>query len=100
VVLPDTGPIAPEALLYGEDAGRVVVSCSPDRLPEILERAASHGVPAQEAGTVGDPGGRLEIRTPGGGTSYGWNTVSLRRAYCDAIPRRMQTDGSPGSERP
>ncbi|HSE52067.1 MAG TPA: hypothetical protein VLB00_07740, partial [Gemmatimonadales bacterium] len=90
---------APEALLYGEDAGRVVASCAPERLPEILERAAAHGVPAQEAGTVGAPGGRLEIRTRNGGTSYGWDTVSLRRAYCDAIPRRMRTEGSSGTER-
>ena len=100
VDLPDAGAVAPEALLYGEDAGRVVVSCPPECVSELMERAASHGVPAQEAGTVGSPGGRLEIRTRDGGISYGWDTVSLRRAYCDAIPRRMRTDGTPGSERP
>jgi phosphoribosylformylglycinamidine synthase len=100
VVLPDAGGVPSEALLYGEDAGRVVVSCPPDRLPGILQRAATHGVPAREAGTVGAPGGRLEIRTRSGGTSYGWDTVALRRAYCDAIPRRMRTDGGSGTERP
>ena len=100
VILPDAGAVAPEALLYGEDAGRVVVSCAADRVPEILALAASQGVPVQAAGTVGAPNGRLEIRSSDGGTSYGWDTMSLRRAYCDAIPRRMRTDGGSGPERP
>jgi phosphoribosylformylglycinamidine synthase subunit PurL len=82
-----------EALLYGEDAGRVIVSCEVGRVAELLALAAEHGVPAEPIGEVGPPDGALEIRLRGRGTTFQWRTPELRRIYFDAIPRRMRTDG-------
>jgi phosphoribosylformylglycinamidine synthase len=76
-----------EALLYGEDGARVVVSCSPTAAPDLIALAAEHGVPAARVGAVGDPGGRLELRT--GSRVFSWVIDDLRRIYYDAIPRRM-----------
>ncbi len=76
-----------EGLLFGEDGARVVVSCSPGALAGLLALAAERGVTALQAGTVGAPDGRLELRA--GGRLLGWETKALRRIYFEAIPRRM-----------
>jgi phosphoribosylformylglycinamidine synthase subunit PurL len=81
------GSLPDEALLYGEDGARVVVSCSPTAAPDLIALAAEHGVPAARVGAVGDPGGRLELRT--GSRVFSWVIDDLRRIYYDAIPRRM-----------
>jgi phosphoribosylformylglycinamidine synthase II len=83
---------APEALLYGEDMARAVVSCSPDRVPALLELAGQHRVPAATAGTVGPPGGELDIRLPASHAGFAWPIAALRQAYFEAIPRRMRAD--------
>ena len=93
VELPAPGDASAEALLYGEDAGRVIVSCEGSDLPALLALAAEHGVPAAELGRVGPADGPLEIGLPRRGTSFSWPTRELRRIYFDAIPRRMRTDG-------
>jgi phosphoribosylformylglycinamidine synthase len=80
--------LAPEALLYGEDAGRVVVSCAAESVDELLGLAGERGVPAFPAGTVGDEGGTMELRA--GTRVFNWVTPALRRIYFEAIPRRMQ----------
>jgi phosphoribosylformylglycinamidine synthase len=76
-----------EAVLYGENGARAVVSCSAPAVSDLLALAAEHGVPAVAVGSVGDPGGRLELRT--GSRVFSWGIDDLRRVYCDAIPRRM-----------
>jgi phosphoribosylformylglycinamidine synthase subunit PurL len=76
------------ALLYGEDGARAVVSCAPESLPRFLALAARHGVPALDAGSVGEPGGTLSIRA--GGTVLAWSIDALRTIYFEAIPRRMR----------
>jgi phosphoribosylformylglycinamidine synthase len=81
------GVLADEALLYGENGARAVVSCSPSAAPDLLSLAAEHRVAAALVGTVGDPGGKLELRTGTG--RYSWSIDELRRVYSDAIPRRM-----------
>jgi phosphoribosylformylglycinamidine synthase len=48
-----------DALLFGESAGRIVVSCARFHLEALLALAARHGVPAAEIGRVG--GTRLTI---------------------------------------
>jgi phosphoribosylformylglycinamidine synthase len=79
--------IADEALLYGEDGARVVVSCPAPAASDLLALAAEHGVPAAAVGTVGEPGGSLELRTAS--RVFAWPVDDLRRVYFDAIPRRM-----------
>jgi phosphoribosylformylglycinamidine synthase len=80
--------IVPEALLFGEDAGRVVTSVAPDRAEDLASLARAHAVPAYRAGRVADPAGALELRL--GGNLFTWVVPDLRRIYFEAIPRRMQ----------
>jgi phosphoribosylformylglycinamidine synthase len=82
------GSVPLEALLYGEDAGRVVVSCSPEHFQQLTALAREHRVPAYRAGRVGEGSGDLELRV--GGELFSWNIAGLRRTYFEAIPRRMQ----------
>ena len=82
------GPTDDIGLLYGEDAGRVVVSCRPADHDALLALAREHGVPAHVVGTVGASGGRLTIRT--GRATYSWPAPELRTTYLEAIPRRMR----------
>jgi phosphoribosylformylglycinamidine synthase len=77
-----------DGLLYGEDMGRVVVSCAPAAAPELLALCGEHGVPAFDAGRVGRPGGSLELRA--GGRLFNWGIAALRQTYFEAIPRRMR----------
>jgi phosphoribosylformylglycinamidine synthase len=55
--LPDT------ALLFGEDHGRVVVSCGPDDEDEVRRLASDYGVPCARIGTVTGEGAALAIET-------------------------------------
>jgi phosphoribosylformylglycinamidine synthase II len=80
--------VALEGLLYGEDMGRVVVSCAPDQAGALRALCREHGVPAFEAGRVGAAGGPLELRA--GGRLLSWGIGSLRQIYFEAIPRRMR----------
>jgi phosphoribosylformylglycinamidine synthase len=98
VALANAAGLAPVSLLYGEDAARVIASCRRERVTELLAMAASHGVPAEAAGCVGEAGGRLEIHLRDTHVSYGWSSLELRRTYFEAIPRRMRVDGERGME--
>ena len=80
--------LEPEALLYGEDAGRVVASCGPASADALLALAREHEVPIVRAGRVTEAGGALELRA--GAHVFSWSTPALRRIYFEAIPRRMQ----------
>ena len=75
-----------EGLLYGEDAGRVVVSVDPAQRDALVELTRRHQVPAFRAGRTG--GSRLELRV--GSRVFSWVLESLRKTYFEAIPRRMQ----------
>lgn len=80
--------VSPEALLFGEDGARAVVSCMSTRCDALLALAREHGVPAFVAGTVGELRGSLEVQV--GATRLKWATEELRRTYYEAIPRRMR----------
>ncbi|MBI2882095.1 MAG: phosphoribosylformylglycinamidine synthase subunit PurL [Candidatus Tectomicrobia bacterium] len=54
----------PEALLFGEEQGRVVASLPADRLPRLESLGREAGVPLQALGTVG--GDRFVIRVSAG----------------------------------
>jgi phosphoribosylformylglycinamidine synthase len=72
------------ALLFGEAAGRVVVS-TPDPAT-VLRLAREHGVPAAEIGTV-DGGDALTIRM--GARQLAVPLARLDDAYFETIPRIM-----------
>jgi phosphoribosylformylglycinamidine synthase len=78
--------VAPGGLLYGEDAGRVVLSADPAHSAALAELAREHAVPLFRAGRTG--GATLELRSGSGVLS--WDVEALRRTYFEAIPRRMQ----------
>jgi phosphoribosylformylglycinamidine synthase II len=78
----------PEAVLYGEDGARAVVSCSAGQIEPILALCREHQVPAFRAGRVGPASSTLELRVGAG--LFSWEITALRRTYFTAIPRRMQ----------
>jgi phosphoribosylformylglycinamidine synthase len=78
--------VSPEGLLYGEDAGRVVISAEPGHTAALVELARVHSVPLFHAGRVGGEG--LELRLEA--RVFRWHVATLRRIYFEAIPRRMQ----------
>jgi phosphoribosylformylglycinamidine synthase subunit PurL len=91
VQLREATELSPEALLYGEDAGRVIVSCEAGAVQALVALAGQHGVHAEEIGSVGGAGGTLEVGLEGRGIRFTWETRELRRIYHDAIPRRMRS---------
>ncbi len=85
VELADT--IRPDALLFGEAPGRVLVAT---RSPgEVVRLAREAGVPAREIGRTGDE--RLVIGPPGGPAWIDAPLERLRAIWAGAIPRRMES---------
>jgi phosphoribosylformylglycinamidine (FGAM) synthase-like enzyme len=80
--------LTPHQWLFGEDHGRVVISCSHGQADGVLALAAAHGVPALAAGTVGERHGALTISA--GSDSWQWPADELRGIFFNAIPRRLQ----------
>jgi phosphoribosylformylglycinamidine synthase len=80
--------VADDALLYGEDQGRVVASCAPAAVDRLLALAGAHGVPAADVGAVEVPGAALTVHR--WERSWTWSAAALRETYYEAIPRRMR----------
>ena len=76
-----------DALLYGEDGARAVVSFDPGAVEALRALALDHRVPLSVVGSVGAAGGDLRITV--GTASMAWATGDLRQIYFTAIPRRM-----------
>ncbi|HTO96768.1 MAG TPA: phosphoribosylformylglycinamidine synthase subunit PurL [Myxococcales bacterium] len=72
--------LRPDALLFGEDAGRVVISYAPDKRPELEAICEEAGAPLVEIGQVGGASlvveGLLEAKV-----------AELKQAWSSAIPR-------------
>jgi phosphoribosylformylglycinamidine synthase len=78
--------IRPDALLFGEAPGRVLVAtAAPD---EVLRRAREAGVPAREIGRTG--GERLVIGPVGGPAWIDAPLERLRAIWAEALPGRME----------
>jgi phosphoribosylformylglycinamidine synthase len=77
-----------EALLFGEDGARAVVSCRAGDLDALLVLAREHGVPAHAAGAVAGPGGEFTIATDA--ARHAWPAARLRELHDQGIPRRMR----------
>jgi len=83
VTLPDR--LRPEALLFGESTGRVVVASA---LPEaLLALAREGGVPARQVGETG--GRRLRVAASAGATWIDADLSHLRGIWAAALPRRL-----------
>ena len=80
--------IPADALLYGEDGARAVVSCAPDHAATLEALAREHGVPVFRAGRVERASGDLTVDVAG--QSLSWSIPALRKIYFEAIPRRMR----------
>ena len=83
--LPDT------ALLFGEDQGRVVVSCAPGAVEQLQRLAADYGVPCTRIGTVTGAGSALRIETVSSALRLELDV--LRERYFGAIPGIMNEAG-------
>jgi phosphoribosylformylglycinamidine synthase len=74
--------VRPDALQFGESAGRIVVSCERRYVQPLLDLAAKHGVPAAAVGTVG--GTRLRI-----GNWIDCPVEELADAWQQGLPRAL-----------
>jgi len=92
-------PLPAAAVLFGEAQGRIVVSCAPEHVDEVLGAAERHGVTAMRVGTVGARGGRFRIRLPHAVVDA--DVDAMAHAYRDALPTIMDISPSaPGSSSP
>ncbi|MFI5216552.1 MAG: phosphoribosylformylglycinamidine synthase subunit PurL [Candidatus Limnocylindria bacterium] len=78
--------IRPDALLFGESTGRVIVTSA--RPEELLAKAREAGVPAQRIGSTG--GARLRIGPPAGAAWIDAALAELHAIWSRAIPRRLE----------
>jgi phosphoribosylformylglycinamidine synthase len=83
------GAMTIEALLFGEDHNRALVSVAQDRVAAVRSLAMQHAVPAVRIGTVGAAGARLELAV--GPSALSFDVGELRALYFGAIPRRVET---------
>jgi phosphoribosylformylglycinamidine synthase II len=75
------------ALLFGEAQSRVVLSCDASRTGELLRHFETAGVAARRIGRVGSVDGRFRVTA--GDATVDVPVAMLVRAYCEAIPKRM-----------
>ncbi|MDX1566848.1 MAG: AIR synthase-related protein, partial [Longimicrobiales bacterium] len=79
--------LPPVPLLFGESQGRVVISCTEERVDDVFRLAKQHGIPCRRIGTVTAEGTPFRIRTPGG--EIRCEAPAMEEAYFDTIPRIM-----------
>jgi phosphoribosylformylglycinamidine synthase len=80
--------ITAEALLYGEDGARAVVSCAPGSAERVEAVCREYGVPSFRAGRVTSASDDLAVVAAG--QAFTWSIPALRSIYFEAIPRRMR----------
>jgi phosphoribosylformylglycinamidine synthase len=78
--------IRPDALLFGESTGRVLVATG--NCDAFLERARAADVPARRIGTTG--GARLVIRAPASNPWIDLSVSDIEAVWARAIPRRLE----------
>ena len=81
--------MALEFLLFGEDAGRVVVSCDPIQLPRIQQVAGEYGISADVLGETGTD--RVEIAV-GEQPVISASVEELRYSYEGALEKALRTE--------
>jgi len=84
-----SGGLFPEFVFWGEDAGRIVLSCDPANTGRIQSIGADHQIDAEVIGeTIPD---RLEIALDGR-TVISAAISELKFAYEDALESALRTD--------
>jgi phosphoribosylformylglycinamidine synthase len=74
------------AALFGESASRVVVSVAPDRVDDVLSRAAASGVPARIIGRTGGTALRVKVD---GRTAIDVSVEEAERVWSTAIDKHL-----------
>jgi phosphoribosylformylglycinamidine synthase len=92
------GPLAVEAelltdapaaaALFGESQSRVVLSCDPANVEEIVALAAERGLPVAVIGSVGPPDGRFRLAAAG--VQIDLELDRIHDVYRSALPGRME----------
>jgi phosphoribosylformylglycinamidine synthase subunit PurL len=87
----DSAPaeLAPEFVLFGEDAGRIVISCDPAHLARIKQVAKKHGIFADELGETVP--GTLEVKIDGQVAISG-SVSDFNENYEGALERALRID--------
>jgi len=78
-----------ECVLFGEDAGRIVISCDRAKVERIKEVAGKHGVSAEALGETVI--GAIEI-TVGGKVAVSAKIAELQQEYEGALERALKSD--------
>jgi phosphoribosylformylglycinamidine synthase len=81
--------IAPEFVVFGEDASRIVISCDQAELPRIKEVAAKHGVLAETLGKTVI--GSIEI-TVDGKMTVSAKIAELQQEYEGALEQALHSE--------
>jgi phosphoribosylformylglycinamidine synthase II len=81
--------LAPEFLLFAEDASRVVLSCDPGHLPRIQQVAEEYGVFAD---VLGETGGELVEIAIGEQNVISACVAELREAYEGSLERALRAE--------
>jgi phosphoribosylformylglycinamidine synthase subunit PurL len=76
----------PDAIMYGEIPGRVVVSVLPSLYEEVERVCALFGIEVQHLGKIGD-GADFEVKVSN--TNYQWSISELASAYEASIPSAL-----------
>jgi len=81
--------LAPEFVLFGEDASRIVISCDPANVARIKEVAVKHGISADVLGET--VSGNLEIKVDGRAVISA-SIAELRGVYENALEQALRTE--------
>jgi phosphoribosylformylglycinamidine synthase len=81
--------LAPEFVLFSEDASRIVISCDPANVARIKEVATKYGVSAEVLGET--VSGNLEIKVDGR-TVVSASVAELRDVYENALEQALRTE--------
>jgi phosphoribosylformylglycinamidine (FGAM) synthase-like enzyme len=81
--------LAPEFVLFGEDASRVIISCDQSNLSRIQSLAVKYGLSAEMIGeTIPD---KIEIRVDGRAVVSA-SVADLREGFEGALEKALRTD--------
>ncbi len=81
--------LASEFVLFGEDAGRIVISCDPAHVARIKQVAKNHGIFADELGETVP--GSLEVKIDGQVAISG-SVSDFNESYEGALERALRSD--------